>query len=158
MTVLHSKLMPPILGFMLALALIQLSPNLWHWWSSSGEAIEWRGVTVHTPVVKPGDTLRITYKAVVHRGCPADIRGFLVAPDGTYPVRFPVVRGGYTKPSKGEIVDIPVEIVIPATADPGLPPFKRGSHIYRSAVTRYCPYGFEDDHDVPDARFQLEVP
>lgn len=150
--------MPPILGFMLALPLIQLSPNLWNWWSSSGKAIEWEGVTVHTPVVRPGENLKVTYRATVNRACPAEIRSFLVAPDGTYPVRFPVVRGGYTKASDGEVIDIPVEIKIPEMSDPGLAPLRSGPHIYRTAASRYCPYGFEDDHDVPDVRFQLEVP
>lgn len=157
MTTLHSKLMPPILGFMLAIAAIQMSPSLWGWWNSTGAAIEWVGVTVHTPVVKPGETLRITYRAIVHRSCPADLRGFVIAPDGTFPVRFPTVRGGYTQPSESE-TDIPVSIPIPPMADPGLEPLRSGPHIYRTVATRYCPYGFEEDYQIPDARFQLEVP
>jgi hypothetical protein len=158
MTVLHSKFMPPILGFMLALAFIQLSPNLWSWWRTTGRAIEWIGVTVHTPVVRPGGTLKLTYRAIVNRSCPADLRSFIIAPDNTFPVRFPTVRGGYTAPSNGEIVEIEVAVVVPMQPDPGLAPFVSGPHIYRTASTRYCPYGVEDDHFVPDARFQLEVP
>lgn len=158
MTRLNGHAWPAIIGFMVALALIQLSPNLWNWWNSTGRAIEWRGVIVHTPVVRPGGTLKLTYTAIVNRSCPADLRGFIVAPNGTYPVRFPVIRGGYTPPSDGELVEIPVEVQIPATSDSGLPPFVSGPHIYRTAATRYCPYGFEDDWNVPDAEFMLEVP
>lgn len=158
MTVLHSKLMPPILGFMLALALIQLSPNLWNWWNAMGKAIHWIDVTVHTPIVRPGGTLKLTYRAIINRSCPSDLRGFIIAPDNTFPVRFPVIRGGYTAPSDGKVVEIPVAIQLPMTSDPGLQPFVSGPHIYRTSATRYCPYGAEDDYSVPDARFQLEVP
>jgi hypothetical protein len=158
MTILHSRFMPPILGFMVALAFIQLSPNLWSWWNTTGRAIEWVGVTVHNPVVRPGDTLKITYRAIVYRSCPSDLRGFIIDPDNTFPVRFPIIRGGYTKPSDGEIVDINVAVQVPTTPDSGLAPFVSGPHIYRTSATRYCPYGTEDDYNVPDARFQLEVP
>jgi len=157
MTTLHMRYLPPLVGIMLAVAAIQLSPTIWTWWHTSNRAIDWLGVKVHTPVVRPGEELRITYTARVNRSCPSDLRGFLIAPDGTFPVRFPMVRGGYTSPAPTP-VEITVAIQIPMQSDPNLAPLKSGPHIYRTAATRYCPYGFEDDYSIPDARFQLEVP
>jgi hypothetical protein len=157
LTKLHAKFLPPVLGFMLAMALIQMSPSILNWWHARGQAIDWLGVKVLTPVVRPGGILRITYTAVVHRQCPSDLRTFIVAPNGALPVRFPTVRGGYTPPSDGP-VDILVEVQIPTSADPGLAPFTSGPHVYRTVATRYCAHGFEDDVAIPDARFLLEVP
>jgi hypothetical protein len=121
------------------------------------EAIDWHGVNVVTKNVKPGDLLEIVYGATINKQCPADLRGFLVAEDGTVPVRFPVVAGGYSKPSDGP-VEIRVKIKIPPAADPGLAPLRDGEYVYRTLVTRYCPDGVQEDVGVPDARFNLEVP
>jgi hypothetical protein len=119
-------------------------------------AIEWHGVEVVTKTVRPGDFLEIVYGATVNKQCPADLRGFLVADDGTVPVRYPIVAGGYSRPSD-EPVEIRVRIKIPQTADPGLAPLHDGEYIYRTLATRYCPDGVEEDIVVPDARFNLEV-
>jgi hypothetical protein len=119
-------------------------------------AIEWHGVEVVTKTVRPGDFLEIVYGATVNKQCPADLRGFLVADDGTVPVRYPVVAGGYSRPSD-EPVEIRVRIKVPETADPGLAPLHDGEYIYRTLATRYCPDGVEEDSGVPDARFNLEM-
>lgn len=119
-------------------------------------AIEWHGVHVVTKTVKPGGFLEIVYGATINKQCPADLRGFLVAEDGTVPVRYSVLAGGYARPSDGPI-EIRVKIKIPETADPGLAPLHAGEYIYRVLATRYCPDGVEEDSRVPDARFNLEV-
>lgn len=119
-------------------------------------AIDWHGVETITKTVRPGDFLEIVYGATINKQCPADLRGFLVAPDQTVPVRYPVVAGGYSKPSD-DPVEIRVKVKVPETADPGLAPLAPGEYIYRTLATRYCPDGVEEDHDVPDARFNLEV-
>jgi hypothetical protein len=120
-------------------------------------AIDWHGVETITKTVRPGDMLEIVYGATINKQCPSDLRGFLVAPDGTVPVRYPVVAGGYSRPSDGP-VEIRVKVKVPETADPSLAPFQSGEYIYRTLATRYCPDGVEEDHEVPDARFNLEVP
>jgi hypothetical protein len=120
-------------------------------------AIEWHGVEVVTKTVRPGDFLEVVYGATVNKQCPADLRGFLVAEDGTVPVRYPIVAGGYSKPS-ADPVEIRVKVKVPETADPGLAPLHTGEYIYRTLATRYCPDGVEEDIGVPDARFNLEVP
>jgi hypothetical protein len=119
-------------------------------------AIDWHGVETITKTVRPGDMLEIVYGASINKQCPADLRGFLVAPDGTVPVRYPVVAGGYSKPSDLP-VEIRVKVKVPETADPGLAPLASGEYVYRTLATRYCPDGVEEDHDIPDARFNLEV-
>jgi hypothetical protein len=123
----------------------------------SQSAIEWHGVEVVTKTVRPGDNLEIVYHATVNKQCPADLRGFLVAPDGAVPVRYPVVAGGYSKPSDLP-VEVRVKVKVPETSDPGLAALVSGEYIYRTLATRYCPDGVEEDHEVPDARFKLEVP
>jgi len=119
-------------------------------------AIEWHGVEVVTKTVRPGDNLEIIYGATINKQCPADLRSFLVAPDGAVPVRYPVVAGGYSKPSDLP-VEIRVKVKVPETADPGLAPLISGEYIYRTLATRYCPDGVEEDSHVPDARFNLEI-
>jgi hypothetical protein len=119
-------------------------------------AIEWHGVEAVTKTVRPGDFLEIVYSATVNKQCPADLRGFLVADDGTVPVRYPVVAGGYSRPSD-DPVEIRVRIKIPETADPGLAPLHSGGYIYRTLATRYCPGGAEEDGGIPDVRFNLKV-
>jgi hypothetical protein len=123
---------------------------------TSRPAIEWHGVRVLTETVRPGGTLEMIYSATVHRTCPADVRGFLVAEDGSAPVRFPTLSGGYSLPSDGP-TDIRVAVRIPPAADPGLKPLETGRHVYRTVATRYCSQGVEQDTAIPDAPFMLLV-
>jgi hypothetical protein len=88
-------------------------------------AVSWDSVKVITPIVEPGGILYMVYTATVNKQCPSDLRGFLVAEDGTVPVRFPPVSGGYTKPSD-DPVEIRVSITIPKKADNGLAPLHSG--------------------------------
>lgn len=125
--------------------------------NSYERAIDWKGVEVITPKIAPGDTLELVYWATINKQCPSDIRGFLIADDGSVPVRFPTVAGGYAKPDDDEL-SIRVNIAIPKKSDSGLAPLKTGRYIYRSVSTRYCPNGIEDDNATPDAEFYLEVP
>jgi hypothetical protein len=119
-------------------------------------AIEWHGVNVVTGTVKPGDVLELVYTLTVNKQCPADLRAFIVAPDGTVPIRIPTIAGGYARPSEVP-VEIKVKIPVPKTSDPGLGPLQSGLHTYRATATRYCPDGVEDDNSIPDATFTLEV-
>lgn len=123
----------------------------------SEPVIEWHGVEVVTQYVQPGGVLEIVYTATVNRVCPADIRGFLVAEDGSVPVRYPTIAGGYTLPSD-EPVRIKVSVTVPRTANAGLKPLHDGPYIYRSIATRYCADGVETDTAIPDAPFMLDVP
>lgn len=117
-------------------------------------AIEWENVKILNDVVYPGDIIEVVYKAKVNKLCPADLRGFIVAPDGTVPIRYPIVAGGYTKPTE-EPTEIKVKVVMPLTSDPGLAPLVSGEYAYRAIATRYCPEGIEEDTDVPEAKFKL---
>ena len=152
-----SHVVPAILaGILFAVTINSLETGR-IWWNRSTEAIDWQGVEVMTEKVSPGGTLTAEYTAVVNKQCPSDLRGFLVAEDGTVPVRFPIVTGGYAKPSRDPI-KIRVSITIPKTSDPGLAPMKSGPYLYRTLATRYCPEGVQDDVHIPDAPFTLEVP
>ncbi len=153
---LFSKVMPPVIALLLAMAAINSADVIHKWWDSRGPAITWHGVTATPKTVRPGDSLDVIYTATVHRQCPSDIRGFIFAPDGTVPVRFPVVSGGYSRPAESR-TEIRVRVVIPDRSDPGLAPLRSGPHIYRNLVTRYCPSGIEIDAAVPDVPFNLEV-
>lgn len=119
-------------------------------------AIEWHSANVVNKVVRPGEVLEIIYTLTVHKQCPSDLWAFIVAPDGTVPVRIPTIAGGYARPSD-EPIQITVKIPVPRTADPGLAPLASGKHIYRATATRYCPDGVETDSSIPDAAFMLEV-
>lgn len=126
------------------------------WWGDSTPAITWHGVEVISGTVKPGDVLTLVYTATINKQCPSDLRGFLVAPDGTVPVRLPITNGGYSRPSDGPI-NIRVSILIPKTSDPGLAPLVSGIYTYRAVATRYCPDGVEEDSTIPDALVDLQV-
>lgn len=119
-------------------------------------AVTWDSVNVITPTVEAGGVLYLVYTATINKQCPSDVRGFLIAADGTVPVRFPTVAGGYTKPDDDPI-DIRVAIQIPKQSDSGLAPLTSGEYRYRSIATRYCPDGVEDDNSTPDAHFTLKV-
>ncbi|MEY5061107.1 MAG: hypothetical protein RIS45_1028 [Planctomycetota bacterium] len=154
---LYSKIFPPLIALALALVAINSADVVRKWWEGSGPAIEWHGVEVLTHTVRPGGKLEIVYTATIHRQCQADLRSFVVAPDETVPIRFPVVSGGYAQPSP-DPVRIKVSITIPLQSDPGLSPLQSGAHTYRTVATRYCPQGVETDNKIPDAKFAMEVP
>lgn len=154
---LMSRIFPPVMALILALAAINSADVIRKWWEGTGPAIQWLGVEVLSKTVKPGGNIEMIYTARIHRQCPSDIRGFIVAEDGTVPVRFPVLAGGYVEPSDAP-VQIRVSIVMPTRSDMGLSELRSGPHIYRTLVTRYCAAGTEVDNFVPDVAFFLEVP
>jgi len=127
------------------------------WSRTFTPAITWHGVDVLTPQVSPGGELRIVYRMTVNKSCPADVRGFMVAPDGSVPIRFPLTTGGYTKPTGGP-VDALVNIIVPMKSSSTFLPIVPGRYIYRAIVTRYCPEGVEDDLMVPEAPFEMVIP
>jgi len=149
-------LVPALLALIVFFTTIPFIESAVRLHSRAHAGVDWHGAETITRVIKPGDTLEIIYMATINKQCPSDIRGFIVAPDGSVPIRFPTVSGGYTRPSDGP-VEIRVRIPIPLKSDGGLEPLKSGEYVYRSTVTRYCPDGVEDDNLIPDARFILEV-
>lgn len=153
---LKQNLIAATLALIAFFTFLPFAETVWRGVERNQSAIDWHGVETITKTVRPGDNLEIVYGATINKQCPADLRGFLVAPDGSVPVRYPVVAGGYAKPSDAP-VEIRVKVKVPETADPGLAPLVTGEYIYRTLATRYCPEGVEEDHDVPDARFNLEV-
>ena len=136
------------------LAGIPAVQQLYDWHNEWTTPIEWKDVKVLTPVIRAGDELSLQYTAKVNRTCPADLRGFLIYEDGSSPVRFPVVTGGYRKPTD-DFISFNVHISIPKTADVGLGNLLPGKYVYRSLVTRYCPEGQVEDAGVPDAKFEI---
>ena len=150
-------MVPAMLALIFVTAALPAVETSMHFWSRGTNAIDWYGVGVATPIIKPGDELKLVYKAKVNKQCPSDIRGFIVAPDGTVPIRMPVVTGGFTKPSDN-IIEIPVSIMVPKESDAGLKPLESGTYKYRVSVTRYCPDGVQEDYLTPDASFRLDVP
>lgn len=154
---LRNHLIPAALALILVFVSLGAIQQVRSWWRQVTPAIDWHGVEVFTRTVHPGGTLSLEYTATINKQCPADLRGFLVAPDGTVPVRFPVVAGGYSKPTP-EPVKIRVSLTIPYLADPGLSPMVAGDYTYRTMAIRYCPEGVEEDASIPDAPFRLEVP
>jgi hypothetical protein len=157
LSLIKQHFIPALLAAITVFTIVPFIISVLHFSNSIRPAVVWHGVTVNTPVAAPGDILTLVYRATINRSCPSDIRGFIIAPDGTVPVRFPTVFGGYTLPSE-DPMDIKVSILIPQRADLGLAPFVDGDYIYRTLVTRYCPNGVEQDHYVPDAKFALRVP
>jgi hypothetical protein len=149
-------LVPAMLAMVFVLSVFPALDSVRRLVNTLEPAVSWDSVKVITPIVEPGGILYMVYTATVNKQCPSDLRGFLVAEDGTVPVRFPPVSGGYTKPSD-DPVEIRVSITIPKKADNGLAPLHSGRYTYRTVVTRYCPDGVEDDNSVPEAPFTLEV-
>lgn len=156
MTKARLHVIPLALALILFMVALNGVEQVMRWMDRSVPAIEWQGVEVLTQTVRPGGELSVIYTARINKSCPADLRGFLIAPDGSAPVRFPVVAGGYAKPSDDPVM-IRVSITIPRQADRGLHQFQNGNHIYRTMATRYCPEGVEEDASVPDVPFMLEV-
>jgi hypothetical protein len=152
----HLHLIPAVLAAIMFFTTLPFLESVFRLYSQSGPAITWHGATVVNPVVRPGDVLEIVYSLTVNRQCPSDLRAFIIAPDGTVPVRIPTIAGGYARPSESPI-DIRVKIPIPRTSDGGLAPLASGGHIYRATATRYCPNGVETDSNIPDAVFTLTV-
>ena len=152
-----SHVMPLVLAMILFVISLNSLDQITRWFDRGTPAISWQGVEVVSEIVHPGGTLTVEYTAVINKQCPSDLRGFLVAPDDTVPVRYPVVAGGYSKPSQ-EPRKIRVSVTVPKSSDPGLAPLKSGPHVYRTVATRYCPEGVEEDTSIPDAPFMLEVP
>jgi hypothetical protein len=155
--VFHSHILPAVLALILLAVTINSIETGRVWWSRSAYAIDWHDGKALTPKVSAGGVLTAEYTATVNKQCLTDLRGFIVAEDGTVPVRMPLVAGGYSRPSEGPI-KIRVGITIPPTSDGGLAPLKSGPHIYRTLATRYCPDGVEEDSRIPDVPFMLEVP
>ena len=156
MNVLRLNFVPALLALILLFVTVNAGEQARKWWTAYTPAVEWHGVEVAEADVVPGGELHITYSATVHKQCPSDLHGFIVAPDGSVPVRFPVVAGGYTRPSDGPM-RINVTITVPTVSDRGLVSLKSGPHVYRTLAVRYCPDGVEQDSAVPDAPFNLVV-
>lgn len=151
-----SHAVPALLACLVFFTILPFMESLWRLNAQATDAITWHGVEVISKVVRPGGNLDLVYSATINKQCPSDLRGFFVAPDGTVPIRLPTVAGGYARPS-AEPVEIRVKLAVPERSDPGLAPLVSGEYTYRAIATRYCPDGVEDDNEIPDARFQLEV-
>lgn len=145
------------MAFIIFMTTLPFIESIMRYHSAAQAAITWHGVEVVSKVIRPGDNLELVYSATINKQCPSDLRAFIVAPDGSVPVRYPTVAGGYARPSDLP-VEIRVKVRVPPHADPGLASFVSGEHIYRATATRYCPDGVENDNSVPDAAFTLEVP
>lgn len=148
--------LPAFLALIVVLVAFPFFESISRIYSNTVPAIEWHGVEVITKVVQPGDNLELLYSATINKQCPSDLRGFVVASDGTVPIRFPTVAGGYAMPSE-KPVEIRVRLQLPKTSDNGLAPLQTGEYIYRTISTRYCPNGVEYDNNIPDAKFSMEV-
>lgn len=150
----RQHLIPALLALVLFAVSLNAYDILGKWYGRRTVAIEWTGVEVKTPEVMPGGTLRMVYTAKINKQCPSDLRGFIIGPDGTVPVRMPVVAGGYSRHSE-DVREIPVAITIPPSPDPNMAPYVSGRYVYRTLATRYCSDGVEEDSSIPDAPFLL---
>jgi hypothetical protein len=153
----YAHAVPALLALVVFMTVLPFLDSAMKFRGRAQAAIDWHGVEVITKKVKPGDVLEIVYSATINKQCPSDLRGFVVAPDGSVPIRLPTLAGGYTKKSDGK-TEVRVKIPLPMQSDIGLAPLKSGEYIYRTLATRYCPDGVEDDASIPDAKFTLEVP
>lgn len=151
-----SHAVPALLACIVFFTTLPFVESLARFHERSRTAIDWHGVEVISRVVRPGGELELVYSATINKQCPSDLRGFFVAADGTVPIRLPTVAGGYARPS-AKPVEIRVKLSVPEKSDPGLAALQSGEYTYRAIATRYCPDGVEDDNDIPDAKFQLEV-
>lgn len=154
--ILRGHILPLVLAGILFVMALNSLDQVEKWIDRQTPAISWAGVETMTQTVSPGGILTVEYTAIINKHCPSDLRGFIEASDGTVPVRFPVVAGGYAKPSP-EPRKIRVSVTLPQSSDPGLAPLRTGPHVYRTVATRYCPEGVEEDTNIPDAPFRLEV-
>lgn len=156
MSRMKEHILPAIMAVLVFFVTVPFVESVFRFYSHYQPAVEWHGVEVISKVVRPGDNLELLYSATINKQCPSDLRAFFIAPDGSVPVRLPPVAGGYARPSDEE-VEIKVKVMVPKTSDPGLAPLVSGEYTYRAIATRYCPDGVEDDNDIPDAKFHLEV-
>lgn len=154
--ILQRQLFPAVMAAMFVFTIIPFVDSVMRIYYHQMNAVDWHGVEVITKEVRPGADLEMIYSAVINKQCPSDLRGFLIAPDGTVPVRFPTVIGGYARPTP-DPVEIKVKIRIPEHADAGLAPLKDGEYTYRAIATRYCAEGIEYDNKIPDANFEMVI-
>ncbi|MEN6306079.1 MAG: hypothetical protein ABFD96_25360 [Armatimonadia bacterium] len=152
----QQHLVPAVLACIVFFTTLPFIESVLRLKSRAQAAIDWQGVEVITRSVKPGGVLEVVYTAQINKTCPSELRSVIVAPDGSVPVRFPTVAGGYTRPSP-QPVEIRVRLPVPPQSDPGLAPLQSGQHIYRTTAIRYCPEGVAEDLDIPDAPFWLQV-
>lgn len=146
----------PLIAALIVVPTIIPTVDVLHKWFDNEQPIEWLGVKVITPEIRPGEILELEYEAIVHKQCMSEIRGFYEAPDGTVPVRNPVVNGGYAMPSE-EAEPVKVKLLFPKNPDPGQIPFVSGEYKYKTIVTRYCPNNIYIDYTTPPAKFHLKV-
>ena len=156
MEAVKNHIIPALLAAIMFIVTLPFIESIMRYYNSYSPAIEWKSARAVTPMARPGGVLEIEYVMRVNRQCPSDLRGFLVAPDGTVPVRMPTTTGGYTRPSY-EWRKVPVKILIPEKSDNGLAPLESGEYRYRTVATRYCPEGVEQDAHITDVYFTLEV-
>ena len=153
----RSQAMPASVGLILAILLINSAPHWWSLYTSTVPAIKWIDARVLTPVVAPGETLKIAYRSIVNKQCPSELRTFILAADGSSPVRFPPLAGGYSHASD-TVRDIQVSILIPLEPDASQPKWVDGEYIYRTTAMRFCGDSVQIDNDIPDVAFRLAVP
>jgi hypothetical protein len=147
---------PAVLAVLVVFTVVPFIDSVQKLSERTKSAIVWIGAKSTTPVVRPGEILTAIYTARINKTCPSDVRSFLVGADGSVPVRFPTAAGGYARPAK-DPVTITVNVPIPMEPDRGLAPLKPGPYTYRTMATRYCPDGVEDDNNVPDVKFTLNM-
>ena len=152
----RQHLLPASIALILTILIVNSSTFWRDIYYRTIRCITWGEAVLATPVVAPGETLKITYQVKVNKQCPSDLRTFIMAPDGSAAVRFPPIFGGYNRAS-GEWQEIKVSVVVPPTPDPSQPNWIEGDYIYRTIATRYCPEGVEVDAAVPDVPFRLKV-
>lgn len=149
--------LPAALALLIVMVGINTIRTVSYWWRELTPPITWGPVRLVTPTVRPGGELKMIFTHTINRQCPADLRRFLVAPDGSVPVRYPTIAGGYTKPTDGP-VDTLVSLIIPTQSDNGLQPLHSGKYIYRAMAIRFCPEGIQEDRNIPDVPFDLVAP
>lgn len=151
-----SHAFPAILAVLVIFTTFPFIESVLRIYSRNIAAVQWHSVEVITKQVRPGDNLELLYSATIQKQCPSDLRGFIVAADGSVPIHFSTVAGGYARPSDAP-VESRVKIKLPEHSDPGLAPLESGEYTYRANATRYCPDGIEFDNAIPDATFSMAV-
>jgi hypothetical protein len=158
MTIVFQRhILPAALALIFVLTLFPFIESVLRYTEKDGPAIQWEGVEVLTPIVRPGENLVFVYTRTHHHQCPADLRRFIMFPDGNIAVRLPILPGGGRTPD-GESKSVKVEVPIPLEPDPGYRPWRTGAYIYRMTAVRFCKDRIEYDTAIPDVHFKLEVP